>query len=276
MSSLLRAVLYREVLMIKKNVGEYVVLQFLSLFFAMAIMGVAYSTSYVASRNLFLEKFSQIFGISSKVSFTTVLLSLIVLSGLVSVVADVVGTVSQIVIYESNLAEVIYIITQCTSLSKYYAAYALVAGTVSILVSTVYVPICLACLSGLKGILTYLYVLPIYIICGISLAYYTLCLSIPMAYIMRTRRHWVMSQTLVPALIAGSGIFIPVNLVPIFLRIIAYTSPLPEICTVLQKILLKNSIMVPMIILFTILMSIYVFISLTLAYKAESIVRRGL
>ncbi len=271
--NIVKALVYREFIFIRNNIGEYVVLSFISIFFAISIIGIAIS---VGGTSKFIHRFIQIFQVSNNISLSKIVAALISLSGLLSIVADIVGSVSQIVIYEINFTEVIYMIAQSVDLYLYYMAYALVSGIISSIVSTIYLIPTLLIVSNLSGLFTYLILLPIFIITGIALAYYTLIISLPVALILNVKRPWIISQVFVPAIIAGTGIFIPINFVPIFIRILAYTTPLPEICIILQNLLLKNTIVKSMIIIFVILLTLYISTSVVVSLKSDKYIRRGL
>ncbi|NPB00670.1 MAG: hypothetical protein GXO10_04785 [Crenarchaeota archaeon] len=271
--SVIRAVIYREIRFLKNMIPEYISLSFLSTFFALSIIGIALS---VSGYNGLISKFSQIFNISGKISFTDIIAAVIAFSGILSLTTDCVGSVSQVIIYEANVVDVLHIIAQSTYLYFYYMAFGLIYGIISGIISTLYVLILLLMTLGVYGAYVYLILIPIYVITGISLSYYTIVITLPLTYIVKMRRYWTISQVLVPILIAGAGVFIPVNLVPLFMRVISYTSPLPEVCMVLQDIFLKVSHSPIMFIMLMLIFMIYVGISTYISYKTEKIIRRGL
>ncbi|NPA23097.1 MAG: hypothetical protein GXO23_02200 [Crenarchaeota archaeon] len=271
--SVFRAIIYRELRFLKRMMPEYMSLAFQSTLFALSIIGIAMSVSGVSG---LVAKFSQIFNISGKVSLTDIIAAALAFSGLLSLTADCVGSVSQVIIYEANVIDILHLIAQSTYLYLYYMTYALIYGLLSGIVSTLYVLVLLVVGLGAYGAYVYLMLLPAYIVTGIALSYYTLVVTLPLTYIVKMRRYWAISQVLVPVLIAGSGIFIPVSLVPLFLRVISYTSPLPEVCTILQEMFFK-AIQSPIIFLmFTAVFVIYIALSTYISYKTEKLVRRGL
>lgn len=271
--NVLRAIIYREIRFLKRMIPEYISLSFLSTLFAMSIIGIALS---VSGFNGLVSKFSQIFNISSKITFTDIVAAVIAFSGILSLTTDCVGSVSQVIIYEANMIEVLHIIAQSTYLYLYYMAFGLVYGAVSGIVSTLYILILLLMTLGIYGAYIYLILIPIYVITGIALSYYTITITLPLTYIVKMRRYWTISQVLVPILIAGAGVFIPVNLVPLFMRVIAYTSPLPEVCMILQQMFLKISQSPTMLLMLMLIFMIYVGLATYISYKTERLVRRGL
>ncbi len=271
--SILRAVIYRELRFLKRMIPEYISLSFLSTLFAMSIIGIALS---VSGFNGLISKFSQIFNISGKISFTDIIAAIIAFSGLLSLTTDCVGSISQVIIYEANVVEVLHLIAQSTYLYLYYMAFGLVYGLFSGIVSTLYILILLLMTIGIYGAYVYLILLPIYVITGIALSYYTILITLPLTYIVKMRRYWTISQVLVPILIAGAGVFIPVNLVPLFIRVISYTSPLPEVCMILQQMFLKISQSPTMFMILVLIFMIYVGLATYISYKTEKLVRSGL
>ncbi|NPA70621.1 MAG: hypothetical protein GXO26_07405 [Crenarchaeota archaeon] len=271
--NVLRAIIYREIRFLKRMIPEYISLSFLSTLFAMSIIGIALS---VSGFNGLVSKFSQIFNISGKITFTDIVAAVIAFSGILSLTTDCVGSVSQVIIYEANMIEVLHIIAQSTYLYLYYMAFGLVYGAVSGIVSTLYILILLLMTLGIYGAYIYLILIPIYVITGIALSYYTITITLPLTYIVKMRRYWTISQVLVPILIAGAGVFIPVNLVPLFMRVIAYTSPLPEVCMILQQMFLKISQSPTMLLMLMLIFMIYVGLATYISYKTERLVRRGL
>ncbi len=271
--NIFRAVIYRELKFLRRMMPEYMFLSFQSILFALSIIGIAMSVSGISG---LVSKFSQIFNISGKISLTDIIAAVIAFSGVLSLTADCVGSISQVIIYEANVVDILHLIAQSTYLYLYYMIYALIYGLLSGLVSTLYVLILLVMTLGVYGAYIYLMLIPVYIVTGIALSYYTLIVTLPLTYIVKMRRYWTISQVLVPVLIAGSGVFIPVSLVPLFLRVISYTSPLPEICTILQEMLLK-AIQTPTIfVIFVAIFVAYIALSAYVSYKTEKLVRRGL
>jgi len=168
-------------------------------------------------------------------------------------------------------------VLEATSLKRYLIALSIVKPPIITILSTIYLAIILPLATGLNGLIAYLILLPSVIVSGIALSMYALIIAIPITFYIRMSRPWVIPNTLIPALLAGSGLYIPIYLVPIVIRFIAYTAPIPHECEIIRIVALKGfspQLFIP-ITMITILTMVYLSITSPLTYVSDRYVRRG-
>ncbi len=270
--SIFMAVLYREIVWFKRFISEYAVMWIIPLLFS---FGVVFLPATMSGIDVVCRRMGELFG--TELSLRDALVLSVSLSSVISLVAVIVNDTVQTVYNEAKVIGVLQTILEATSMRSYYLAIALVRTPFMALASTLYLAPTLTLIAGLEGFVTYLLLLVPLILSSFALAFYSLAIALPITFYTNISRPWIVPNTLVPALLAGSGLYIPVTLVPMVLRAIAYTSPVPLLCQALQVVVLYGypSRMVQIALVITILLTVYLSISQGIAYLSDAKARRG-
>lgn len=216
------AIAYREIVWFKRFISEFVSTWFISVFFALAVIGLPATVSGLTPT---LSRFSSVLGI--EVTFLDAITMVIALSSVINVVAGVVGDVLQTLYFEFRSEEVIYTILLTTGMGRYVLATAIVRPLFISVLSTFYMLISLVLLHGLSGLALYVTLLPSLMISSIGMGFFAAAVAVLMYYYGGVKRPWIVTNLFVPAVISGSGVFIPIKLVPWYLRFIAQLTPIP-------------------------------------------------
>ncbi len=231
------AVLYREVVWFRRWFLDYVAAWIMPLVLGSAVLFLPMATG--ASLQSVLTRVSRVLGVG--LDLRSAVIYSLTLSSLISMVSAVVGDVSQTLINELRIAGTADLVLECLDLPSYLVGVALVRSTFLSIASTLYLLPTYLAVEGLSGLGIYAAVLVTIVLSGIALGFYTLALTITIVRLVDVSRPWTLSNLLVPLLLAGSGMYVPVTLVPLALRLFAYTSPLPELCQALRSIVLHRA-----------------------------------
>ena len=235
LKSVILAIAYREYIFFKRFFSEYVVSWVIPLLFALAIV---FLPTTVASSTAVTRRFSTVLG--GGYSFEDILIYSICMSAVMSIVMSIVNDLVQTLYHEYRTIGIMNVILESTSLITYVAASAIVRSLMMGLLSTLYLVAVLPLVAGVKGLITYLILLPALLISSVALGLYSMVLALPLTFYLRIDRPWTVTNILSPALLAGAGLYIPIKLVPLVLKAIAYTAPVPQMCEVVKVIALKG------------------------------------
>ncbi len=270
--SIAKAVLYRETVWIRRFLPEYVVLWTISLLFSASVVFLPATLSDIST---VCRRFSELVGHS--LALEDALALSICVSSIIALVASIVNDIVQTMYNEARVIGVLNTILETTSIARYTTASTLVRSVITSILSTLYLAPSLALVKGLDGLALYLYMAPALIVSGIAIAFYSLTIGVVLTFYSRISRPWTVTNTLVPALLAGSGLYIPITLVPIALRAFAYTSPVPlanEVAKTIALVGYTPRLALTMLII-TALTCLYLSISTTVSLRTDKAIRRG-
>jgi len=268
-----RAVAYRELIWFRRFIGEYIVAWIAPLVFTMAAILLP---AAISGTSMVSEKLSSILGV--KVSFHDAIVYGIALSAILSLVAAVVNDIIQAIAGEVKFVGVMDTILEAIGLRSYLTAVALVRPLALTILSTLYLaPVLSIVLEPLKGLILYAMLLPGLVLSGIALGGFALAIGVVVAFYTRISRPWIVPNTLVPALLAGSGIYVPLSMVPLVLRVIALASPVPEACELVKLVSLTGASpeLASYMAIIAFLYTIYISVSSILSRSSEWRLRRG-
>jgi len=232
-----KAVAYREAVWFRRFLADYAIAWIMPLLFALGMIFLPASVSGVSNVVSRLSSF-----VGHHLSLEQAIVFSVCLSSVVTVVAVVVGDMSQTIISEVKMLGALDMVLMSTSVTTYFAAVAVVRPVILTLASTLYLLPPLAMIDGVDGLAIYVQCLAALLVSGIALGIYTTAISLPIAFFTRVSRPWILANLLVPAILAGTGIYIPVSMVPAILRLIASSSPSIEMCRTLQIIAIYSSL----------------------------------
>lgn len=234
---LLRAVAYRELVWFRRFLADYVVSW---IFPSVLSLMIIFLPTLVGGIDVVLSRFNSLFGVN--VDVTQVLLASVVISGLVPVVAITITDVCHTIFAEFKYLEVSTTLLECTSLKEYLLANALVRAPIMTFCITLYlIPITIL-LSGINGLLTYVYVEIILQLTSITLSLYSTIIATLLVFYTGISRPWTVINLVPPAILAGSGIYLQGYTIPLVLRVFALTTPVPQVSELLKLIALGFSL----------------------------------
>ncbi len=272
LKSVILAIAYREYIFFKRFFSEYVVSWVIPLLFALAIV---FLPTTIASSTAVTRRFSTVLG--SGYSLQDILIYSICMSAVMSIVISIVSDLVQTLYHEYRTLGIMNVILESTSLTTYVTASAIVRSLMMGLLSTLYLIAVLPLIAGLKGLITYLILLPALLVSSLALGLYSMVLALPLTFYLRIDRPWTVTNTLAPALLAGAGLYIPIKLVPLILKVIAYTAPVPQMCEVVKVIALKgfSQSLLPIMAVITALATAYSAVITYLGKLSDVHARRG-
>ncbi len=272
LKSVVLAIAYREFIFFKRFFSEYFLLWVIPLIFS---LGIVFLPTTIASRAAVLRRFSTVVG--GSFSFTELLTYALCMSAIMSLVIAIVSDVFQTLHQEYRVLGAMVMVLESTSVTTYALATAFVRSLIMGVLSTLYLVAVLPLINGINGLITYATLLPPIIISSIALGLYSVAIAIPLTFYVRLDRPWTVANTLAPALLAGAGLYIPIKLVPIVLRAIAYTAPVPQLCTTVRVVTLLNEpTQLPWLMALVVaLATIYSLVTTYLGRFSDSIARRG-
>ncbi len=267
-----RAVAYREVVWFRRFFAENVIMWLLPLLFGLAIV---FLPQTVSRPEEVYRKVSMVLG--RRVGFEDMILYALSLSALIGLVAACIEETIQVVFNEAKRIGVLQTVLETMSLGSYYAGCVLVKPFFVGVNTTLYLALVLPLVAGVRGLLTYLTLLPIFIACSYALILYSLPIALAITYFARLSRPWVVSNLLTPTLLAGSGLYIPLKLVPWLLRVVAETSPVPETCEALRALILWGSSanLLPLVVSVVCLAVVYTMVTSLLSHVSDQRARVG-
>ncbi len=272
LKSVILAIAYREYIFFKRFFSEYVVSWVIPLLFALAIV---FLPTTIASRGAVVRRFATVLG--SGYSFQDILIYSLCMSAVMSLVISIVSDLAQTLYHEYRTLGIMNVILESTSLTTYVVASAIVRSLMIGYLSTLYLIVVLPLVAGLKGLMTYLILLPALLISSLALGLYSMVLALPLTFHLRIDRPWTVTNTLAPALLAGAGLYIPIKLVPLILKVIAYSAPVPQMCEVVKVIALKGfpQELLPVMAVITALATVYSVVITYLGRVSDVRARRG-
>lgn len=237
-NSLFRGILalaYRETVWLRRYIGEYVVLWLVPLFFVFAIIGLPASISGLETT---IDRLGKTLG--AEISLLDALSLIIALSSVVNLVSGVVADVTQILYFEFRSEETVSTILLTVGIKRYLVVTSITRPVILVVYSTIYVPLSLTILQGLSGLKLYLMLIPLMAISAVCVGFLSTAIAVFMYHYGGVKRPWVVSGLLVPILISGSGVFIPVELTPWYLRLIAQVTPSPYAAETIRLLVLAR------------------------------------
>lgn len=227
------ALVYREVIWFKRFIGEFAFTWVFPLFFALAVIGLP---ATVSGFNTVLSRFSEVLGL--EVSPGEALLVVIVSSSVLNVVATVMGDVLQTLYFEFRTEETINTVLLATTITRYAVATATVRPVIMAVFTTLYMLVAFVAFEGLAGFSTYSLTLIPLLLSSICLGFLSASVATVSYYYLGIKRPWAITGLLTPAILAGSGVFMPLKLVPWYLRLIAQATPVPYTTEALRLIVI--------------------------------------
>lgn len=269
--SIVLAILYRDIALFRRWFSEYVVLWTLPLVFS---IGAFFLPATLFEIEAVVNRFSNIVGV--QLSLSDMVLYAITISAIMSMTILIVDETINTLYQERKLVGSLQVVLEATNLRTYLICQALIRPIVLVIASTMYLPIVLFLVSKIKGLTIFVYVFPSLMVSGIALSLYGLLIAIPITFYIEVDRPWIIASLLMPALLAGSGIHIPIRLIPLAIRLIAYTSPLPYECEILRIMLLRglNSEIILLITIIVIALAVYTSINTWFTMKTDRYSRR--
>lgn len=269
--SIILAILYRDIALFRRWFSEYVVLWTLPLMFS---IGAFFLPATLFDVEAVVNRFSDIVGV--QLDLGDIILYAITISAMMSMTILIVDETINTLYQERKLVGSLQVVLEATNLRTYLLCQALIRPMVLVIASTMYLPVALFLTAKVKGLIVFAYVFPSLIVSGIALGLYGLLIAIPVAFYVDIDRPWIIASLLMPALLAGSGIHIPIRLVPLAIKLIAYTSPLPYECEILRVMLLRglNSDILWLITLISIALAVYMSVNVWFTMKTDRYSRK--
>jgi ABC-2 type transport system permease protein len=271
-ASIASAIIYRELVWIRRFLADYIVSWLLSLIYP---LGVVVVPSALSGSTTVVERFSALYGI--EMSLGDVYTIVIILTGMINVVSvimyDIIGTLFT----EFKLMDVGPMILEASSIARYAILNAILRPLIMALFSTTYLAPLLLFISGYKGLLEFLIIELALILSAVALGLYASIFATLLIFFTSTSRPWTIVSVLTSAILAGTGIYIPTELVPLVLRLIAFTTPVPQTCRALFAIAFKgfSQVLVAFGSVLAFSIVLYLGVSGALLKYAEFKVRKG-
>lgn len=266
------ALVYRELVWFKRFIGEYLFMWLLPFFFVFAIIGLPASISGLDPT---ISRFSRVLGV--EVSLLDVVIAMIALSSVVNVVAGVVADILQILYFEFRSEETVSTVLVTVGIRRYILATAFTRPLFITVLSTLYVLVSFTLLQGFSGVLLYVILLPILVVSAIVMGLFSTPVAVFMYYYGGVRRPWIVTNLLVPAVISGAGIFVPVELVPWYLRLVSQVTPIPQVAEAIRLVTVIRSFEVfrELAVVVTVFYAIYCTLVLFTARVSDIKIRQG-
>jgi len=267
----IKAVSYREVVWIRRYISDYIVIWIMPSFFALSMI---FLPSIIGNMSETLNRFSMIVGIP--LDLRKALVVSFSISGIMAVTGVVINDVIGTLFSEIKIMDVTPIILESVSMKNYLIATSIVRPIIMSFASTLYIAIALTLIDGINGFLTYLFLEIAIIISSIVLGLYSMIFAIILVFFSNIRRPWTIANSLAPAVLAGSGLYIPISMVPLILRIFAYTTPLPEVNSIIKMLAtigISNRLFISFIVI-TILFALYISLIRIMSYRVDIGVRK--
>lgn len=225
------ALAYREAVWFKRFIGEIALTWIFPLFFAIAVIGLPAAVSGV---DVVLSKFGSLAGFH--VTFREAMLAVIASSSVLNVVAVVVGDVMHTLYFELRTEETVNTVIVATTIRRYATATAIVRSLIMTSMSTPYLLVAFTAFQGLGGLALYALVMVPLLLSSACLGFLSVSIALLSYYYAGVRRPWAVTGLLIPAILAGSGVFVPLELVPRYLRLFAQVTPVPYTAEAVRSI----------------------------------------
>lgn len=272
-TKILEALVYREIVWFKRFAADYIVSWILPLAFS---LGVVFLPATISNINTVVSRMSSLY--NYQMDLKTAYSLALAVTGIVNIVAVTVNDVIQTMFSEFRFMEVGWMILETTGLVRYSIANAIIRPAIMTPLTTLYLAPILIYLHGLGGLATFAVLEAAFEVTAIALGLYATVIAVPLTFYTRVSRPWTITNVLAPAILAGAGVYIPVNLVPAILRFFAYTTPVPRSCEIVYLIAIKGvpSEFVEFMAISSFAVALYVTLSGLLSKNADIRVRRGL
>lgn len=266
------ALVYRELAWFRRFVGDYLFMWLLPLFFVFAVIGLPASISGLEPA---ISKFGKVLGV--EVSLSEAIVAMVALSSIVNLVAGVVGDALQVLYFEFRSEETVSTILITVGVKRYVLATAFTRPIFIAVLSTLYVLVSFTLLQGFNGILLYALLLPIFVASSIIMGLFSTSIAVLMYYYGGVRRPWIVTNLLVPAVVSGAGVFIPVELVPWYLRLVSQVTPIPQVAEAIRLITITRSFEVfrELAVVISVFYAIYCTLVLFTARVSDVKIRQG-
>jgi hypothetical protein len=234
---LLLALVYRELVWLRRFPGVILSGIAVSLFFAFAVVGLPAS---IGNINDVVARISE--SIGANLTLQEALLVALVSASMLNMVSGVISNVTQTLYFELATEEVISTILASTSIAKYVVALSMVKPLTVTLVLMAYLLIVLVVFQGVLGLVTCFLLLPPLLLSAFCLGFLSAITITALHYYAGIKRPWVVSGIIVPVILAGSGVFMSFELVPWYLRLIAQVTPVPYAVAAARMLIIAKGI----------------------------------
>jgi ABC-2 type transport system permease protein len=267
-----KAIVYREFAWFKRFLSDYVVLWILPLLFS---LGAVFLPASLSSPTAVVKNMGMLYGI--EMDLKTAYSIALMFTGVINVVAVTISDVMQTLFAEFRFMEVGIMILEATRFAKYIIINAVLRPLIMTPLVTAYMAPLLLYLNGVEGLLEFLIVEAILMLTSVALGLYSTIFAVPLIFHTNVSRPWTITSVLTPAILAGAGTYIPIELVPQVLRLVALTTPVPETCKALYTVASKGfpQALSTFGAILTFSTVLYIAVSGLLSKRAEVKVRRG-
>ncbi len=259
--SIVLAIVYRELALFRRNFSEFLAIWLIPIVFSLSIIFLPMS---VFSSEAVIHRIEYILETPKRLSLKDVLVYIFTLSAIISLVVAVINDIVQSIHQERHGLEVLQTVLESSSLKSYIIVSSIIKSILVGFLSTIYLAITLCIVMGFNGVLLYIVLALPLMVSAIALGLYSTIIAIPITFYIRVDRPWTIANTLVPALLVGSGLYIPLYLVPLIIKLLAYSSPIPELCELMR--LLVFTYLSPKVYLFMVLISMLLLLYLLVTH----------
>ncbi len=232
----MKALLYRELIWFKRFLADYIVSWVLPS--AISFM-IIYLPVTISDVNVVIDKFSSIVGV--RLDITSVIIVTLIMSSLIPVVSVVINDIIQTLFSEFKFLEVSSTILETTTIRRYLLANALVRPILMTFFVTMYLIPALTAVLGLHGLVVYIYIELALQLTSMVLGLYAALFAMLITFYTNISRPWSIANSIPPAILAGSGIYLQAYSIPPILRLFAQTTPVPQAVELIQVIALGMS-----------------------------------
>lgn len=268
----LTALVYREVAWLKRFIGDYVTIWLLPSIYG---VGIVFLPTLMGDIDFVLQRFSSLF--NHVMTLTDALVFSLSLSAILTVVAVTVGDVVQTLYAEFKVYGSFTIILESTSIPVYVSATSVIRPLIMTFLSTLYLVPALSILLGSTGLSLYLQLLAALTLSSLVLGVLSGIIGVLIVFYTNVKRPWSVSNTIVPILLSGAGVYIPLQLVPLVLRAIASATPIPYTVELIQLVVLKGfppEVYTPLTVI-SMLFTAYYLVAVSINKTVDTRVRRG-
>lgn len=230
------ALTYREVVWFRRFIGEFALTWIFPLLFALAVIGLP---AAVSGFDVVLAKFGSLMGFH--VTLREAMLAVIASSSVLNVVAVVVGDVMHTLYFEFRTEETVNTVIMATTIRRYATATAIVRSLTMTSMSTPYLLVAFTFLRGLEGLTLYALIMVPLLLSAVCLGLLSVSIALVSYYYAGVRRPWAITGLLTPAILAGSGVFVPLELVPRYLRFLAQATPVPYTAEAVRSVVFATA-----------------------------------
>lgn len=267
----MKALLYRELIWFKRFLADYIVSWVLPS--AISFM-IIYLPITISDVSVVVDKFSNVVGV--RLDITSVIIVSLVMSSVIPVVSVVINDVIQTLFSEFKFLEVSSTILEVTTIRGYLLANALVRPTLMTFFVTMYLIPTLTAVLGVHGLVVYVYIELALQLTSIVLGLYAALFAVLITFYTNISRPWSIANSIPPAILAGSGIYVQSYSIPFILKLFAQTTPVPQVVELIQVIALGMSVpnVVHFLAVVAALLSLYLTLTGFMGIKADIKVRK--